>query len=79
MLRLPETNVLRGQSHNIALGIDDTSTSTAGANVNANIVVHVDCQVLAGVTGCFAGALEGGASIRKRCHDESFGTFQGSV
>lgn len=43
MLWLPETNVLGRQSDNVPFGIDDTGPSTASPDINANVVVEVDC------------------------------------
>lgn len=41
LLRLPETNVLRSQSHNVALGVDDASTGTTRPNVNSDEMIEV--------------------------------------
>ena len=41
-LRLPQANVLRGQANNVAGLVDDTGSRTAGADVNANVMVHLD-------------------------------------
>ena len=46
---LPQANVLRGKPNNVTLGVDHTSPSAAGADVNANIVVHVHVQFIVGV------------------------------
>jgi hypothetical protein len=68
MLWLPKANVLRGQPHNIALGIDDTGTSTASSDINADIVVEVDIQLLPGVSGSFPGSLGGCTTVGQRGH-----------
>jgi hypothetical protein len=68
MLWLPKANVLRGQPHNIALGIDDTGTSTASSDINADIVIKVDIQLLPGVSGSFPGSLDGCMTVGQRGH-----------
>ena len=57
LLWLPQTDILRGQAHDVAFGIDNASASTAGADVNSNIVIHVDVQLIVGIRRVLAGIL----------------------
>lgn len=46
LLRLPQADVLRGQADNVALGINNASAGTAGADVDTNVVIHVGIQLI---------------------------------
>ena len=46
LLWLPQTDVLRGKTDNVALGVNDTSASTAGADVDTNVVIHMGVQFI---------------------------------
>ena len=46
LLWLPQADVLRGQAHNVAFGIDNTSSSATGTNVDANVVIHMYVQFI---------------------------------
>ena len=45
-LRLPKTDILRRQSYNITSVIDDTSTCTSRAYIDAYVVVGGDCDLV---------------------------------
>lgn len=68
MFWLPESNVLRGQADDVALGIDDTSSGTASSDVNADEMVQMHLDILARVAGGLAGALTRGTTERQRDH-----------
>jgi hypothetical protein len=63
VFRLPETDVLGGQSHNVTLGINNTSSGTARSYVDANKMVVVHLQILARVGRGLARALAGGTTV----------------
>ena len=45
-LRLPQANILRSQTNNIALIIHDASSCTASADINTNIVLHMRMELI---------------------------------
>lgn len=48
-LWLPETNVLRSQSYDIALVVHDAGSRTTSTHINTNIVVDLRVELIAGV------------------------------
>jgi hypothetical protein len=48
-LWLPETNVLRSQSNNVALVIHDAGSGTTCTNIDANVVIDVWVKLIARV------------------------------
>lgn len=49
-LWLPETNVLRCQSHNIALVIHDTGSGAASTHIDTDVVVDLRVELIARVS-----------------------------
>jgi len=45
-LRLPQVNIFRSQTNNIALIIHDASSCTASADINTNIVLHMRMELI---------------------------------
>lgn len=48
-LRLPEANVLRRQSNDIPVAVNDTRTRTPSAHVDANVMVLVDLNLISSI------------------------------
>ena len=46
LLGLPETNVLRSQAYDIALGVNDTCSCTSSAHVDANVIIGMDMKLI---------------------------------
>ena len=43
---LPQANVFGGKPNDVTFGVNHTSPSAAGADVNADVVVHVHVQFI---------------------------------
>lgn len=69
VLRLPETNVLGGQAHDITLRVNNASSSTAGSDVDTDVMIEMHLQVLTRVGGGLARALTRGTTVGQRGHD----------
>jgi len=54
-LRLPETNVLGGEAHNITNFVDDARPCASCANINADIMVHLDMNFVPNIEGALSG------------------------
>lgn len=65
---LPQADVLGGHAQNVALAIDDTCASTTGADIDANVVVHLWVQLVMGVRGHLTGRLPVRLSKREGRH-----------
>ena len=46
LLWLPQPDILRGQANYVTLRIDDASSSTAGTDVDAYVVIHMDIEFI---------------------------------
>lgn len=46
LFRLPKTDVLGGDADDAALGVDDTGSGTASANVDSYVVIHVGIEII---------------------------------
>lgn len=45
-LWLPELDVLRGKAYNVAMVVDDTSSGTAGADIDSDVMVEVRSELI---------------------------------
>lgn len=70
LLGLPKADILRGHAQDIAFGVDDTSSSTAGADIDADIVLHVWVQFVVGISGQLTRGLPVRLSKRQGRHSE---------
>lgn len=62
-LWLPKTDVLAGQTDNVALLVHDTCSCRACADVDADVVVLDDLDLVVGVDGHLAGLLPRGLPV----------------
>ena len=52
---MPQTDVLGGDTDDVSLGVDDTGSGTAGANVDSYVVIHVGVEIIVRVSGHLSG------------------------
>lgn len=68
-LGLPEANVLGRKTNNVALVVHDTGTGTAGADIDADVVVDMRVELVARVSRHLTRLLpRGRSSVGKRRH-----------
>lgn len=50
-IRAATDNILQHQADNVTLAVDDTGAGTACAHVNTDVVIYLDLDLVAGVSG----------------------------